>query len=199
MKIEIKSRFNARVLFSVETESMKLALELAVQSGADLRGANLYDANLRGANLRGANLRGADLRGTDLRGADLYDANLRGADLRGADLRGADLRGTDLYYADLRVANLGGPGDEKLLLVGERPVLQLGPLGSRCAYMLAFLTDQGVYVRSECFWNTLEKFREAVEREHGDSNHGQEYRAAIALIELHSKLWTPAKEEEKAA
>jgi uncharacterized protein YjbI with pentapeptide repeats len=113
MKIEIKSRWSGSVLFSLETDSWKVALEAAVKRGADLRGANLRGANLRGADLRGANLRGADLRdanlcGADLRGADLRDANLCGADLRGADLRGANLRGANLRGANLRGANLRG-------------------------------------------------------------------------------------------
>ena len=78
MKVEIKSRWTGSVLFSLETESLKLAVEAAVKQGAYLTGAYLT---------------GADLRGADLRGADLTDADLTGADLRGADLRGADLRG----------------------------------------------------------------------------------------------------------
>ena len=44
MKIEIKSRWNASILFSIETETLKLALEAAVKKGADLRGADLRGA-----------------------------------------------------------------------------------------------------------------------------------------------------------
>ena len=36
MKIEIKSRWDSNVLFSIECGSLKLALEAAVKSGADL-------------------------------------------------------------------------------------------------------------------------------------------------------------------
>ena len=54
MKIEIKSRWSGSVLFSLETDSMRLCLEAAAKSGA-----NLYGADLRGANLRGADLYGA--------------------------------------------------------------------------------------------------------------------------------------------
>ena len=73
MKNEIKHKFSQKILFTIESESIKTALELAVKKGADLRGA--------------------DLRGANLWGADLQEADLRKADLRGADLRGADLRG----------------------------------------------------------------------------------------------------------
>jgi hypothetical protein len=100
MKFEIKSLWTWAVIFALETESMKLCVEAAVKSGADLRGADLRGVDLRGADLRG-DLRDADLRGADLRGADLR-GDLRGADLRDADLRDADLRG------DLRGANLSG-------------------------------------------------------------------------------------------
>jgi len=118
MKFEIKSRFSGKVLFSLETKSLKLCVEAAVKAGANLWGANLRGANLWGANLRGANLGGADLQYADLWGANLGGTNLRGANLRGADLQYADLRGAnlgganlggaDLQYADLRGANLGG-------------------------------------------------------------------------------------------
>ena len=81
MLFEIKSRWSGSVLFSLETDSLKLALEAGVTSGANLR-----DADLRGANLGGADLRDANLRDANLGGADLRDANLGGADLRGADL-----------------------------------------------------------------------------------------------------------------
>ena len=46
MKFEIKSRFSGAVLFSLETESIKLCVEAAVKSRADLRGANLGGAKL---------------------------------------------------------------------------------------------------------------------------------------------------------
>jgi hypothetical protein len=93
MKFEIKSRYDASVLFSLETESIKLCLEAAVKHRADLRRADLRGADLRGAYLQHADLRGADLQGADLRGADLQHADLQCAYLRGADLQHADLQG----------------------------------------------------------------------------------------------------------
>jgi hypothetical protein len=41
MKFEITSRCYSRVLFHIETDSLKLAVEAAVRSGANLRSANL--------------------------------------------------------------------------------------------------------------------------------------------------------------
>jgi len=83
MKIEIKSKFTASVIFSFECEnnSIKLTLKAAMEAGANLRDANLYGANLRGANLYGADLRDANLYGANLRDANLYGANLYGEKL----------------------------------------------------------------------------------------------------------------------
>jgi len=122
---EIKSHYDASVLFSLECNSLKLCVEAAVRSHANLYGANLDGANLDGANLgsadlRGANLDGANLRGANLRGANLGSADLRGANLDGAILRGANLDGANLGGADLRGANLRGAN------LGARKVSSLG-------------------------------------------------------------------------
>ena len=118
MKFEIKSRWDAKVLFSLECGSLKFCLEAAVKTGADLTGTDLRGADLRGADLTGAYLMGADLRGAYLRGADLSGAYLSGANLssahlsgaylRGAYLSGAYLSGANLSSADLSGANLSG-------------------------------------------------------------------------------------------
>ena len=57
--MDIKCRFSGKVLFSFETDSIKICVEAAVEAGASLVGANLGSANLVGADLRGANLVGA--------------------------------------------------------------------------------------------------------------------------------------------
>ena len=104
MKLSILSRFDALLLFEYESEenSLKITLQAAVKSGANLDGADLRGANLYGANLDGANLRGANLRGANLRSANLDGANLDGADLRGADLDGEKLTKTPLQLNNLK-------------------------------------------------------------------------------------------------
>ena len=99
--IEIRSRFDGRVLYAAETaQDVRAAAVQAVAAESSLYGANLRGADLRGANLRGANLREADLHGANLRGANLREADLRGADLYGANLRGADLHGAGILHID---------------------------------------------------------------------------------------------------
>jgi len=195
VKFEIKSRFSGAVLFSLETESLKLCVEAAVKSGADLYGADLYGANLYGANLSGADLSGADLSVAYLSRADLYGANLYGADLYGAYLYGADLSGAYLSRANLS----GAHGKTRITLVGDRPFFTTGPIGSRNAMLQAFLTDAGVYVRAGCFWDTLDEFRKAVAKTHPSGPHAEEYKAAIAAIAWHAHLWMPKANAVKVA
>ena len=79
MKLSILSRFNASILFEYEAEknSLKITLQVAVKTGANLRGANLRGADLRGANLYDADLRGANLYGETLVKTPLQLNNLK--------------------------------------------------------------------------------------------------------------------------
>ena len=192
--IQIKHKWAGVVLFECKAPDglesglhVRHALEKAAAAKSHLRGADLRDADLRCAVLRDAVLRGAVLSGADLRGADLSDADLRGAVLRGADLSGAVLRGAVLSGADLRGAVLSGKN-----LIGDRPFFTIGPIGSRCDYIHAWITDAGVMIRAGCFFDTRIKFELALEKKHGDNIHAQEYRAALVLIDKHAQLWTPA-------
>ena len=154
---------------------------------ANLRDANLRDANLRDADLWDANLRDANLRDADLWGADLRGADLRGANLRDANLRDADLRDADLWGADLRDANLRGAAGK---------ILSFGPIGSRQGITYVTKTERTIHVRCGCFYGTLEEFAAKVEEEHGDSQHGKSYKAAIEFIKAHdAACWQDDVEE----
>ena len=182
MKLSILSRFNAPILFEHEAEenSLKITLQVAVKTdadlyGADLRGAKLRDADLRDANLRGADLRDANLRGADFRGANLYgadldgadlygadlrdanlrDANLRGASLRGANLCGANLRGANLRDANLRGADLCGADLDGADLDGEKLVKT--PLQLNNLKWFVLISDK--YLRIGCQRFTIEEWR----------------------------------------
>ena len=73
-------------------------------------------------------------------------------------------------------------------------MLQVGPIGSRQDYLLSFMTDGGVILRAGCFEGSRDEFAADVEKTHGASAHGDEYRAALVLIDAHAKAWTPAVE-----
>lgn len=88
-------------------------------------------------------------------------------------------------------ANLAGAYLDGALLVGERPIFQIGPIGSRCAYFTAYLTNEGVKLRAGCFFGTVDEFTAKLSEEHGDNIYAKEYRAALDLIQCHAGLWTP--------
>jgi len=126
--IKIKDRYSDRVLFETEAETLKDALEEAVElqvnlccadlRNADLGGACLANAQLSNAGFSGANLFGvmwwgATLIGTDFCNADLRYANFRHANLKKAVLRNSELTctcflGSNLTQADFRNSNLQG-------------------------------------------------------------------------------------------
>ena len=107
MKIEIKNRFDAGVIFAGEFPSLKLAVEHCVSAEISLDGANLDGANLSGASLSGARLVRASLVHASLDGASLDGARLDGANLSGARLDGANLAGAPFAVPHLDAKILG--------------------------------------------------------------------------------------------
>ena len=197
MKHPIKHRYTNAVLFEADIPDdtpsglvVRVALEQATKARANLDRANLAGANLARANLAGAYLAGAYLAGAYLAGAYLDRANLAGAYLDSADLAGAYLDGATLDGATLDGANLAGAN-----LAGGRPIFQIGPIGSRSAYLVAYMTDKGVILKAGCFTGSVKEFEAKLEAEHGDNEHAQEYRAALELIAVHAELWTAVATE----
>jgi len=197
-KIEIRHRYTDAVLFACDVTdeqqdsglAMRAALEGAVKAGANLSGANLSGANLSYANLSGANLSYANLSGASLRYANLSGASLSGANLSGASLSYANLSGA--YLSD---ANLSGAMVNGLRLAGDRPVIQIGPIGSESRTISVWLTEGGIRVQAGCFFGSRDEFEAQVMETHGDGIHGREYRACLPLIDMHAELWAPVTEQ----
>ena len=118
-------------------------------------------------------------------------AYLAGADLAGAYLAGADLVGANLGGAYLVGANLVGALVRGHKLIGTRPVFQIGPIGSRCAQFVSYITEAGVLLSAGCFWGTVDEFRAKLADTHGDNDHAKEYGMALLMIEAHAAIWTP--------
>ena len=191
---EIKSVSGAVLYRSDGATSLREAVIAAVREGAYLRGANMSGANMSGAYLSGAYLSGADLSCADLSGANLRDADLRGANLSGANLRGAYLRDANLSGAYLSGANLRGADlSGEVRLIGARPVVQVGPIGSRSDWLVAYLTDGGIRIDAGCQRQiTRAEFETRLANTHGDNQHAREYRAALAYIDAHAAIWSDA-------
>ena len=103
-------------------------------------------------------------------------ANLDGADLRGADLRGAYLRGAKV-----------SAGNDEATLAGSRPIVQIGPIGSRNDWLTVFWCgDAGVRLSTGCQQQiTEEYFLERLAEAHGDGEqanaHARHYIEALAF------------------
>ena len=224
MKFDIHNRFSGKVQFTAEIDckesedtSVKIGLSVkwAVKSGANLGGAYLGGANLDGANLARANLGGANLDGANLARAYLDGAYLGGANLDGAYLGGANLARANLARANLARANLGGAnlaraylngaylgganldganlGGKKL--IGERPIIQIGPIGSRRSYVVGYIREDELIIKAGCFTGTVSEFLEKLENTHGGNIHSEEYKLAIEFIKTHDRLWRKACEQ----
>ncbi|OED34255.1 hypothetical protein AB832_07820 [Flavobacteriaceae bacterium (ex Bugula neritina AB1)] len=181
MRIEIKNRWNLKVLYSHEqnNNSFRVTILKAISEGADLKGADLKDADLEGADLEGANLKGANLEGANLEGAYLKDANLEGANLKGANLKDADLEGAYLKDADLEGANLKGADLEGAYLEGA-DIYQVVGTGSegRCTTYL----PKNDKIICGCFYGTLKEFKEKVNETYPEGSQ-KGYKAAIIFFE----------------
>ena len=98
-----------------------------------------------------------------------------------------------LECANLEGANLARANlENKEKLIGHRPIFQIGPIGSRCAYFVAYITDQGLRFDAGCQKQiTREVFEQRLADTHDENEHAAEYRAALALIDAHAEIWTP--------
>lgn len=100
--------------------------------------------------------------------------------------------------ANLSGANLSGAKVSGLTLIGVRPVLAIGPIGSESRTVFAWLTDAGLRIEAGCFFGSRDEFTTQLQHTHGDNQHADEYRAALHLIDAHARIWTPAAEAAAA-
>ena len=121
-------------------------------------------------------------------------AALEKATTTGANLAGANLAGANLARAYLARANLDGAYLDGKKLIGTRPVFQIGPIGSRCAQFVSYITEAGVLLNAGCFWGTVDEFRAKLADTHGDNEHAQEYKAALVMVAAHASIWTPKED-----
>ncbi len=90
-----------------ENPGVRVDLQGAIQSWAELAGADFAGADLEGAFFVAANLAGADLTNSILDDASFQQANLAGATLEGARIA-TDFTDADLFSANLQDAHLVG-------------------------------------------------------------------------------------------
>lgn len=165
-------RTDGSIVREIEADTLRRAVEIAVE-----RGISLAIADLRGAYLRGAYLGRANLRDADLRGANLVSANLDGAHLRGANLDGANLDGAKITAA--------------------HTVSALVARATRITEPYEFflwVADQGDLITAGCRAMTIEKYRQ-----HTDGYQSATKREeTLRLLEYFEACWLAHQKQEAA-
>ena len=126
---------------------------------------------------------------------DVTDEQQAGGLAMRAALEGAIKAGANLSGANLSGANLSDAMVNGLRLAGDRPVIQIGPIGSESRTISVWLTEGGIRVQAGCFFGSRDEFEAQVMETHGDGIHGREYRACLPLIDMHAELWAPVTEQ----
>lgn len=97
----------------------------------------------------------------------------------GDTLAGAYLVSANLADASLRGAKISADHT----LVGVRPLMHIGPIGSRSDVLHAYRTDKGLMLRAGCFFGTADEFSAAVRDTHKGSTHALDYMAALRFAQ----------------
>ena len=105
----------------------------------------------------------------------------------------ARVYGDAWVYGDARVygdawvsGNAWVSGDARVSR--DEHVMWISRIGSRNGTTTFFATKTGIFVNCGCFSGSLEAFAAAVDKNHGDSEHGKAYRLAIELAKLRINL-----------
>jgi hypothetical protein len=93
------------------------------------------------------------------------------------DERNLNQHGDAWVYGDARVS-----GDA--LVSGNAEVLWLSKVGSENGTLTAYKSKTGIKVNRVCFSGSIDEFEFAVNKTHGDSRIGREYRFLIEFIKL---------------
>lgn len=118
MNIQIKNRYNNKVIFEYDCEdnTIRKTVQEAIKAKVSLVQANLAGVNLKNINFNGVNLKAVNFSDSDLEHSTFDNAclvssyfgftNLRYVDFRKADLSGVNFVDSIIEYADFRESDL---------------------------------------------------------------------------------------------
>ena len=110
----------------------------------------------------------------------------------------ARVSGNAWVYGNARVS-----GDARVYgdawVSGNAQYITISPVGSENGCLTAFVQKDGsILLNRGCFSGSIDAFLTAVERRHGDSDHGKIYRLAVEMIKLRLDTNVPAEMPEAA-
>ena len=170
MKFKIKSWITGKVIITLEGENFKAAFMTAFAAGQRFEYADLS---------------GMDLSKLNIKFGCFYGTKFYGTTFDGTKFDGTTFDGTTFYGTTFKRTCFAG----KEIVDCARPIFAIHPLGSEQRTMYAVLTKKGIHILTGCFSGSVDEFKAAIEKKHGDNAHDQEYLAALTLVELHFKLW----------
>jgi hypothetical protein len=156
--------------------------------GGTIRGGTIY-----GGTIRGGTIKGGTIRGGTIRGGTIYGGVIWGGTIWGGIIEGGTIRGGTIYGGTIRGGIIEGGTIKGGTICGGtiKTSADYGAhtqVGSEEGVLTWTRNDdgEGITLNRGCFSGTLEEFSEAVEKQHGDSKIGREYRLLIEFIRLRS-------------
>lgn len=190
--IEIRHGNNHRVIFEhkVPHNTMKKTVEFAVRNKVNLVGASFINEKLDNVDFSEVDLTDVSFINCSLIRADFSKALLIDVSFEGSTLGGAYFHGAAMSDTMFKGAKFG-----RLTVTGNRPFIQIGPIGSRGDRLLCFNMNKGIYVSTGCFFGSLKEFEAAVRKRDFHPNHCDDYLETIDYVRNHFNRWNAPKEK----
>jgi uncharacterized protein YjbI with pentapeptide repeats len=170
MKFEIKNWITGKVMFTLEGADWKLAFVAAVKAGQEFKEA--------------------DLSGKDFSGIELAGGVFDNSRFDNSRFDNSRFDNSSFYNSRFDNSSFDNSSfDGQIISKTPRPFLFIGPLGADQHQLMAVSTVKGIRLKTGCFSGSVTEFVAALKKKHGDNDIAKEYQAALALIELHFKLW----------
>ena len=134
-----------------------------VCGGGTIEGGTIMGGTITGGTIWGGTIEGGTIMGGTIRGGTIRGGTIRGGTIEGGTIMGGTIKTSADYGAYIQV------GSEEGVLTWTRND-----------------DGEGITLNRGCFSGTLDAFSEAVEKRHGDSTIGREYRLLIEFIRLRS-------------
>jgi uncharacterized protein YjbI with pentapeptide repeats len=185
MKFEIKNWITGKVMFTLEGADWKLAFVAAVKAGQEFKEADLTEKDFSGIKLTGgvfynSSFDNSSFYNSSFDNSRFYNSSFDNSSFYNSSLDNSSFDNSSFYNSSF---------DGLKISKTPRPFLFISPLGADQHQLMAVSTVKGIRLKTGCFSGSVPEFIAALKKKHGDNDVAKEYQAALALIELHFKLW----------
>jgi uncharacterized protein YjbI with pentapeptide repeats len=210
MKFEIKNWITGKVMFTLEGADWKLAFVAAVKAGQEFKEADLTEKDFSGIKLTGgvfynSSFDNSSFYNSSFDNSRFYNSSFDNSSFYNSSFYNSSFDNSRFYnssfynssFDNSRLDNssfdnssfYNSSFDGLKISKTPRPFLFISPLGADQHQLMAVSTVKGIRLKTGCFSGSVPEFIAALKKKHGDNDVAKEYQAALALIELHFKLW----------